>query len=253
MRWPFGYGLSYTSFTYTDLKVENGQASVTITNTGDMPGAEIAQLYVQPPQDGIHRPIHELKSFWKIFLQPGESRIVSFPLDDRYFAVWQDGWRVPEGDYTLCVGPNSRELPLTCALHIAGEALSVPAWQKNCWYETCQDTPDQALLEATMGRKYTPVVPKKGAFTMDNTVEEMKDSSLVMRIMYKAVENTVAKGFGGKKDYGNPDFRMMMASIAGSPLRSMQISGGMKGGVMPSLLEMANGHFLTGIVRMMRG
>lgn len=79
--------------------------------------------------------------------------------------------------------------------------------------------------------------------TMDNSVEEMKDFSLIMRIMYKAVEKTVAKGFGGKADYENPDFRMMMASSAGSPLRSMQISGGMKGGIMSGILEMANGHF----------
>lgn len=60
-------------------------------------------------------------------------------------------------------------------------------------------------------------------------------------------------GFGGKADYENPDFRMMMASSAGSPLRSMQISGGMKGGIMSGLLEMANGHFFRGIGRMMKG
>ena len=253
VRWPFGYGLSYSRFAYSDLLVEGSRITATVTNTGDVPGAEVAQLYIQPPQDGINRPIRELKGFRKVFLQPGKSQTVSFPLDDRCFAVWQNGWRVPEGDYTLCVGPSSRELPLTCTLHKAGETLPIPAWQKNSWYETCQGTPDQALLEAAMGRKYTPVVPKKGSFTMDNTVEEMKGSSLVMRIMYKAVESTVAKGFGGKKDYDNPEFRMLMSSSAGSPLRSMQISGGMKGGVMSGLLEMANGHFLRGIVRMIRG
>ena len=88
---------------------------------------------------------------------------------------------------------------------------------------------------------------------MDNTVIEMKDSSLLMKILYKAIEFTVAKGFGGKKDYENPEFRMLMASSAGSPLRSIQISGGIKGGLMKGLLEMTNGHFFRGIREIIRG
>ena len=77
--------------------------------------------------------------------------------------------------------------------------------------------------------------------------------SLIMKIMFKAVAATIARGFGGKKDYENPEFRMLMNSSAGSPLRSMMISGGMKGGVMPGMLEMANGHFLRGLRRMIVG
>lgn len=88
---------------------------------------------------------------------------------------------------------------------------------------------------------------------MDNTVMEMKESSFVMKCMFKAVEGTVAKGFGGKADYTNPQFRMLMASSAGSPLRTMQINGAMKGGVFAGLLEMANGHPLRGLVRMIKG
>lgn len=88
---------------------------------------------------------------------------------------------------------------------------------------------------------------------MDHTVMEMKDYSLIMKIMFKSVEATVAKGFGGKKDYEDPEFRMLMESSAGGPLRSMQISGGMKGGLFQGLLDMANGHFLKGICKMIRG
>lgn len=68
-----------------------------------------------------------------------------------------------------------------------------------------------------LGRKYVPVLLKKGQFTMDSTVEEMKDHSLLLKIMYKAVELIIAKGFGGKADYENPEFRMLMASSVGSP------------------------------------
>ena len=108
-------------------------------------------------------------------------------------------------------------------------------------------------LGSDAGAEIRPAVLKKGAFTMDNTVMEMKDDSLIMKIMFKAVAATIARGFGGKKDYENPEFRMLMNSSAGSPLRSMMISGGMKGGVMPGMLEMANGHFLRGLRRMILG
>ena len=218
-----------------------------MANTGRCPGAEVAQLYVGAPQSGLNRPVRELKGFKKVFLQPGESQRLSFPLDDRSFALWQEGWVVPGGTYTVQVGG------LSAKLEIAGEALAVPVWQPGSFYESCQGKPSRTQWEAMLGRHYEPEVLEKGRFTMDSTVVEMKDYSLIMKIMYKAVEATVAKGFGGKKDYENPEFRMLIASSAGAPLRSMQISGGMKDGLMQGLLEMANGHFFRGIWKMIKG
>ena len=87
---------------------------------------------------------------------------------------------------------------------------------------------------------------------MDNTVMEMKDYSLMMKIMYKAVEATIAKGFGGKKDYNNPEFRMMMCSAADASLNGMKISGGMNNHVLEGLLEMANGLFIKGILTIIK-
>lgn len=247
VRWPFGYGLSYTEFSYSDLTVEGDTVSVTVRNSGKRTGAEVVQLYLAAPQDGLHRPVRELKGFQKVHLQPGESETVQFTLTRRYFALWQEGWKVPGGTYTVCVGG------LTAEVKKKGDDLSIPAWQNGSWYERCTGKPNSADWEKMLGHSYTPPVLKKGSFTMDNTVMEMKDYSLVMKIMFKAVESTVAKGFGGKKDYENPDFRMMMNASAGAPLRSMQISGGMKGGVLPGMLEMANGHFFRGIWKMIKG
>ena len=247
VRWPFGYGLSYTEFDYSSLTVNGDTVSVAVKNTGSFAGAEVVQLYIGAPQDGLHRPLRELKGFQKVFLQPGESRTVTFTLTDRSFAVWQDGWNIPAGTYAVCIGGLRAEIEKNF------DVLPVPAWQGGSWYERCSGKPNYADWEATLERKYTPPVLKKGSFTMDNTVMEMKEHSLIMKIMFRAVEATIAKGFGGKKDYENPEFRMLMNSSAGSPLRSMMISGGMKGGVLPGMLEMANGHFFRGIRKMIKG
>lgn len=247
VRWRFGYGLSYTEFSYADLTVNGDTVSVTVQNTGKCAGAEVVQLYMEAPQDGLHRPLRELKDFQKVFLQPGESRTVTFTLTDRSFAVWRDGWKIPAGTYAVCVGGLRAEIEKN------GDVLPVPAWQGGSWYERCTGKPNYADWEATLERKYTPPVLKKGSFTMDNTVMEMKEHSLIMKIMFRAVEATIAKGFGGKKDYENPEFRMLINSSAGSPLRSMMISGGMKGGVLPGMLEIANGHFFRGIWKMIKG
>ena len=247
VRWPFGYGLSYTTFAYSDLTVEGDSVSVNVKNTGKCAGAEVVQLYIQEPQDGLYRPLRELKGFQKVFLQPGESQTVTFSLTGRSFAVWQDGWKIPAGTYDVCVGG------LTVSIEKPGEVRSIPIWQGGSWYERCTGKPNQTDWEAMLGHTYTPPVLKKGLFTMDNTVMEMKDYSLIMKIMFKSVEATIAKGYGGKKDYENPNFRMQMTSSAGAPIRSMMISGGMKGGVLPGMLEMANGHFFRGIRKMITG
>ncbi len=247
VRWPFGYGLSYTSFDYSSLQVEGDRVTVTVTNTGAVFGGEVVQLYIAPHTCGLHRPIKELKGFQKVFLRPGESKNVEFVLDERSFAVWDDGWKVPAGTYDILVGG------LCTAVQKSGVEIAAPAWQSGSWYENPKGTPTREQWEAMLGRKYIEVAPVKGQFTMDNSVMEMKDHSLVMKIMYKATEGVVAKGFGGKKDYSNPEFRMMMAASAGGPLRGMQISGGIKGGLFKGLLHMANGHYLKGIKAMVTG
>lgn len=247
VRWPFGFGLSYTSFAYSDLTLSGDTVCVTVQNTGARAGAEVVQLYITPPAGGLHRPVRELKAFQKVFLQPGESRRVTFAPDERAFARWQDGWRVPGGHYMVRVGG------LQVSVDKEGEELAAPMWQEGSWYERCDGKPNRRDWENMLGRSYTPQRLEKGSFTMDNTVAEMRDYSFVMKLMYKATERVIAKGSGGKIDYGDPQFRMLMASSVESPLRSMQISGGMKDGLMQGLLEMANGHYLRGILRMVRG
>ena len=244
VRWPFGYGLSYTNYKYSDLQIKEDMVSVKVTNIGKRSGEETVLMYIKNPQDSIHRPIKELRAFKKIYLNPDETKEVLFKLEDRDFSIYNNDFKVIEGIYEICVGDLSQ------TIHKDGETINIPSWQKNSFYENCIDKPNQKEWEKMLGFKYEKQILKKGCFTMDNTVLEMKDYSLLMKIMFKSIESTIAKSFDGKKDYNDPNFKMLMNSSAGSPLRSMQICGGIKGGLMQGMLQIANGHFFKGIKKM---
>lgn len=250
VRFPFGHGLSYTTFTYSNLEISGDTVSTTVTNTGSVPGAEVVQLYIAPPKGGLHRPVQELKGFARVELAPGESGRVSFPLDSRSFTVWDGEWKVPGGTYEIRVGSSSRDIRLTGTLEVSGEAVPAPDWQPGSWYETMEGAPRRDEWEQAMDHA-VPITPepKKGQFTWDNTCLEMKDSSLVMKIQYKVTEGIIAKSFGGKKDYSDPAFKMMMTCATDCPLRATVISAGgaMSDQLAQGLVELANGRFLRGV------
>jgi len=117
---PFGFGLSYTRFEYSDLQLKpegNGAvtAEFTVSNVGSRDGAEVAQLYVQEVKPRLQRPLKELKGFSKVFLKAGEKKTVAIPLDERSFAFYdpeKKSWIAEAGDFKILVGGSSRDLPL---------------------------------------------------------------------------------------------------------------------------------------------
>ena len=253
VRWPYGYGLSYSSFALKDFRMEGNKVSVNIANTSDLEGSEVVQLYVGQEDPVLHRPLRELKHFEKVSLKPNETKNITFTLNDDDFMLWDDGFKKIKGTYLIEVGTGSRQICFKEAIEVDGETVEAPAWQKGSWYEDPDQTLSQSEWEKMLGRKYEAAKLVKGQFSMENSVEEMRDYSLIMKIMYKAVEKTIAKGFDGKIDYENPEFKMMMNSSAGSPIRSMKISSGMRGGIFEGMVEMANGHLLKGILKMIKG
>ena len=118
---PFGYGLSYTSFAYSDLNADENGVTLTVTNTGSCAGAEVVQLYVAKPDAKIFRPAKELKGFFKVQLEAGESKTVTIPLDDKAFRYWNvktDRWEVEGGSYQLLVGASSADIRLTAGVTV---------------------------------------------------------------------------------------------------------------------------------------
>lgn len=141
---PFGFGLSYTTFNYSNLKVSVGGSavsgavdinadkitvSVDVTNTGNMAGKEIVQLYISDKTKAAIRPVHELKGFEKIALNPGETGTVSFELDKRSFAWFNEAisdWYAASGEYVIEIGKSSRDIVLTETIEVKGDAPVLP-------------------------------------------------------------------------------------------------------------------------------
>ncbi|HSZ79687.1 MAG TPA: glycoside hydrolase family 3 C-terminal domain-containing protein [Chthoniobacterales bacterium] len=128
---PFGFGLSYTRFEFSNLRIEQGdrpdlgnvQVSFEIRNIGDRAGAEVAQLYVSAVQPAVARPVKELKEFAKVFLLPGETKQTTLSLDRKSFAYFDSRtsqWRADPGGYVISIGASSRDLRLKQRIEITG-------------------------------------------------------------------------------------------------------------------------------------
>ena len=125
---PFGHGLSYTSFSYSALNVtadrETCQVTVSVTNSGEVAGAEVVQVYTSQPEASMYQPQQALKGFKKVMLQPGETQEVVFVLDRRAFACWDieaQDWVVEAGERVIRVGASSRDIRLTQMIDIASD------------------------------------------------------------------------------------------------------------------------------------
>lgn len=135
VHFPFGFGLSYTSFKYesvncVDRMSEEGKVyvDVTVRNTGKVAGKEVIQLYVSDPECRVERPEKELKAFAKVGLLPGEGKTVRLELDARSFSYWDedhDAWKMEPGEYEILAGGSSADLPLSCSLDVRGTRFAV--------------------------------------------------------------------------------------------------------------------------------
>jgi len=165
VQFPFGYGLSYTEFEYSGLKVNGNQVSFNIKNTGDTAGAESAQLYVRPLRSTAFRPEKELKGFGKVYLQPGDSKAITIKLDERSFAFFNtntNNWCVESGQYEILVAASSRDIRLKTTMNKNGTpAKDIPDLRKTApaYYglhgQSPADVPEEQF-KALLGRELPP-------------------------------------------------------------------------------------------------
>jgi beta-glucosidase len=121
---PFGHGLSYTTFAYSDLKVSPHEVSLAVRNTGSREGAEVVQLYIGDSHSSVDRPVKELKGFRRVVLKPGETKTVTFELDKSalsYYSTAKKDWVAEPGTFEVLVGASSRDIRLSGKFELAGE------------------------------------------------------------------------------------------------------------------------------------
>ena len=122
-RFPFGYGLSYTTFKYKNLKGDSEGVTFTIENTGNVTGAEIAQLYIGKKSDTVFRPVRELKGFKRVELTPGQQKEIRILFDDKTFRFYDtrtDSWEIESGEYQIMIGKDSENIVLKDVLEVKG-------------------------------------------------------------------------------------------------------------------------------------
>ena len=248
VAFPFGYGLSYTSFAYSDLKVTADSVTLTVTNTGARDGAEIVQVYIAKPGAEIFRPAQELKAFARVPLAAGESRTVTLPLDDKAFRYWNtrtDGWEIEGGRYEVRVGASSADIRLTAEVDICGTNAPDPyAGKALPHYKSgsVQNVPD-AEWEALLGH---PIPQDKVKIDRNMTLGELNHSRSPLGWLIWAVLTALLNASFKK---GKPDLNVLFQY--NMPLRALakMTSGAISMGMVDGIVMELQGFWIIGLVR----
>ncbi|MDR1355091.1 MAG: glycoside hydrolase family 3 C-terminal domain-containing protein [Propionibacteriaceae bacterium] len=273
--YPFGYGLSYTTFEYDGFNLELSapdttatevSVSFTVTNTGTRPGSEVAQVYVGLSAESaaastVFRPVRELKGFTKLQLQPGESQKVSVKLDARafsYYNVAAKQWAIETGTYVVSVGASSSDIRLSGTVNIIGDGLqSQLASLRDCapeYYNLRKGEPLK-ISGASFAAAYgSPLPPTKRApgtpYTANSTLSDIKDK-LIGKLLLSQVRKNAAQMLDGSDE---SIVRMMEAALLEMPLRSLvtMSNGQLSIQQLTGILDMLNGKPLQGIRSLLR-
>ncbi|MCZ4459137.1 glycoside hydrolase family 3 C-terminal domain-containing protein [Bifidobacterium longum subsp. longum] len=248
VRFPFGYGLSYATFTYSDLTADETGVRLTVANDSDVPGATVAQLYVTGPSEGVLRPARELKGFVKVQLDAHESKTVRIEFDRytfRHFDTAANAWRTESGVWTLAVGTNAEDLPLTCEFAVAGDVDAIPADPALGHYLT-GDVKHVTDAEMAVLFGHEVIAPgKPTTFGVNDPISSWVDSKgLVARTIAKTLTNREAKT---RQKTGAPDLNMLF--ILNMPPRAMSkmTQGMVDSAMVDAIVKIANGHTFRGL------
>ena len=265
---PFGHGLSYTAFEYSDLGVSSENitdkdtltVSFKVKNTGKVAGAEVAQLYVHDVESTVFKAEKELKGFEKIFLQPGEEQKVELTLDKRsfaYYSVKNKDWCVESGEYEILVGSSSRDIRLTKVINISSDykELDYPADKLKGYYikDGQLDTSDEAFTALYGSELPTKIRPSKELYTWSSTINDMR-GTLIGKIIYKKGMEEMKRQVPGDDENAILAQNMNIRMLPQAPLRNIVSMNGnvFSAEMADALLFILNGKRIRGWFKMLK-
>lgn len=254
VQYPFGHGLSYTEFAYSNLKVTAEGVTLTVTNTGEMDGAEVVQVYVGLPGAEVFRPEKELKGFVKIFLKKGESREVSISFDDKTFRYWNEktgGWETEGGSYRIMVGASVMDIRLTGSVSITGTTKTNPCTKEELpsYYTGKIRQVEDAEYTKLLGRPI-PDGSWSGELGRNDAICQMYYAkSWLARAIYRRL--TAMKKKSEAK--GKPDLNILF--IYNMPFRGIakMTNGAVSMEMVDGMVLAVNGHLFRGLGKIIGG
>lgn len=248
VRFPFGYGMSYTTFAYSDLVVDEQGVSLTVTNTGSVAGTEIVQLYIAKKNSELFRPAKELKGFVRVTLAPGEKQRITIMLDDKAFRFWNvkaNRWEIEGGEYELLVGASVEDIRLCEKISVHGTATVHPYEDRNldCYYKGDVLHVSDADFEKLLGH---PIPNGKTKIDRNLTLGELNHARSPLGWLVWLVL-TILLDVSYKR--GKPDLNILFQY--NMPLRALakMTNGAISMGMVDGIVMELQGFWILGLVR----
>lgn len=248
VRFPFGYGMSYTTFAYSDMAADEQGVSLTVTNTGSVAGTEIVQLYVAKKNSELFRPAKELKGFARVTLAPGEKQRITIMLDDKAFRFWSvkaNRWEIEGGEYELLVGASVEDIRLCEKISVHGTATVHPYEDRNldCYYKGDVLHVSDADFEKLLGH---PIPNGKTKIDRNLTLGELNHARSPLGWLVWLVL-TVLLDASYKR--GKPDLNILFQY--NMPLRALakMTNGAISMGMVDGIVMELQGFWILGLVR----
>ena len=248
VRFPFGYGMSYTTFAYSDLAADEQGVSLTVTNTGSVAGTEIVQLYVAKKDSELFRPAKELKGFARVTLAPGEKQRITITLDDKAFRFWNvkaNRWEIEGGEYELLVGASVEDIRLCEKISVHGTAAVHPYEDRDldCYYKGNVLHVSDADFEKLLGH---PIPNGKTKIDRNLTLGELNHARSPLGWLVWLVL-TILLDVSYKR--GKPDLNILFQY--NMPLRALakMTNGAISMGMVDGIVMELQGFWILGLVR----
>lgn len=248
VRFPFGYGMSYTTFAYSDMAADEQGVSLTVTNTGSVAGTEIVQLYVAKKNSELFRPAKELKGFARVTLAPGEKQRITIMLDDKAFRFWNvkaNRWEIEGGEYELLVGASVEDIRLCEKISVHGTATVHPYEDVDldCYYKGDVLSVSDADFEKLLGH---PIPNGKTKIDRNLTLGELNHARSPLGWLVWLVL-TILLDVSYKR--GKPDLNILFQY--NMPLRALakMTNGAISMGMVDGIVMELQGFWILGLVR----